>query len=614
MKVSTAIMIALAGLLWACPPTTAGESAGNWQAWLVPASLNKNDQTIRLVGGHVQMLDLMLNANQTVKSRGDAHSITLTLDLPPQMQCLESVGVYKIQKQEMGEAGSRVRAVYHVEVPNSQMVGPNSEWQTQQFFVSVPASVDACQAYIGLTLADGPDVREWKWNLVVQELKPAGRLPKRIKLGLWDYNYGAAQDSGASDGIAAFFAASGVGYTEAGGGQTLTKALQKHGVLTGGNTNHAYFYTDEAPDMDAAGKTGDGGYPSPQDLFELPAGTPVPGVSKLVEFARQGDGIATFDYEPHGLGGFGPRAVARFQKEFGVSEADFQTFRDYLVKNGFEVFKSQDPLIAKTWKQWTAFRTAQAREYMKRLYEGFKAEYPQGRLAMTPNKSVGADSADTLALGCDNAAMALYTDIIMPQLYFGYGGAAVKYTMTMTRRWRSEMDAQRAKSSLWPLVLVRYSGAAPFNTPQRVRQQIVGSLASGADGVVLYFPGMMDAPYWQMLARTAEDAAKYEDFYLDGRRVESAYPLADMPQGLAQMSIWPDYTVSVENPQFAYTAHQLGGKVLLTLFNLEEANDLEFKLKEGGAKMVGSEGVEPTEPGRWLVRPGSIGFVVIDAV
>lgn len=65
----------------------------------------------------------------------------------------------------------------------------------------------------------------------------------------------------------------------------------------------------------------------------------------------------------------------------------------------------------------------------------------------------------------------------------------------MTENWRGELQQQNAKTQLWPLLLVRYSGATVYNSPERLRQQIIGTLAHGANGIGLYYPGNMDGSY-----------------------------------------------------------------------------------------------------------------------
>jgi len=217
-----------------------------------------------------------------------------------------------------------------------------------------------------------------------------------------------------------------------------------------------------------------------------------------------------------------------------------------------------------------------------------------------------------LALGVDSAAMAKYVDIIMPQIYSGYGAANTKLVMQMTESWHQEIRQQKAKTELWPLLLVRYSGATVGNSPGRLRQQIIGSLAHGADGVGFYYPVNMDAPYWEMIARTNEEIAKYEKYYQDGNRVDEHYALSGMPTGSVQLPMYPNYNETVKNPNWDFTAHQLEGKVLLTLMNLEEANDLVFDVNIGNAKVLSMQNTEKQNDHQWLIAAGQIGFVVLE--
>ncbi len=393
--------------------------------------------------------------------------------------------------------------------------------------------------------------------------------------------------------------------------ETYRKALLAAGIKTTASTHHDYYYKKEYTDYNAVGEP-IRSFVDPQAIIDLPKGAEIPGVSKMVEFAKEGNGVASFDFEPNGTTGFSPAATAAFKKQYKVSDRDFDMFRKYVSENGLQTFKSTDPLISKTWRQWTEFHTAQVTGYVRRIYEAFKAQAPDALLGITSSSSYGANNPKTLALGTDNSAMAKYTDIIMPQIYSGYGDANAKLAMRMTAGWRSEIEKQKSKTQLWPLLLVRYAGASVSNSPQRVRQQMIGSLANGADGIMLYFPGMMDAPYWEMVARTNEDIAKYEDYYHKGKRVDDKFALSQLPLGQTQVLVYPGFPEDVENPGWAFTAHKLGSKVLLTLINLQEANDLVFGVDIKNAKVLSSENVESSGKNQWLVAPGQIGFIVID--
>ncbi|MCC7350561.1 MAG: hypothetical protein IT446_08340 [Phycisphaerales bacterium] len=607
------ILVVIAMLLAGVPLARANEAKASkaWQAWIVPASLNA-DRTIRLIGGHVQLLPLLLQANDAIKAKSNTQKITLELDLPAGMSSLSTAGQFKVLKSESapGQDGRQAWR-YEVEAANADLIGPRTEWQTQNFYVQVPDSIPEAQSFVELRLNDGTTTQSWRWPLTITSLQPAARYPKQTTIGLWDYNYRCAVEAGTCDGIAAFLADSGVSFTEDAPAGAYLAAIKAHGIVSGGNTHHDLFYSSTARDEDAAGQLSTGGYAAAEDIIELPPGATIPGVKQLVEFARAGSGIATFDYEPAGWGGFGAKAVARFKREHHVSDADFKIFREYVAKHGDQSFKATDPLVSSLWKKWTAFRSAQVAGYVKRIHEAFKSQYPDGQLAVTPHRSFGADTIGTHAIGCDNSVIASHCDIIMPQIYSGYGGINVKLAMQYTAGWRQTLAERGDKAKLWPILLVRYAGAQPANSPQRLHQQILGALASGAQGFLLYFPGMMDAPYWQMLARTTEEISTYEEFYQQGQRVEGEYKADGMPMGRGQVILWPGYAQNVENQQWAMTAHRLDKKVLLTLFNLEEANDLVFRIDRPDMQVSQSQNVSAEGKQAWLVGPQQVGFVVI---
>lgn len=591
-------------------------AANQWNASVIPASLNA-DQTIRLVGGVTEELPLFLQADKEVLSRSATHEVTLEFDLPPGMTIVGNGGVYQFSEPTTQMKNGRTVIRFKAQIPNNRMLGTigsvlQSEWQNQSIFVSVPKSVPVGQNYVQVKLTDGDYNKLFSWPLQITAFSPPAQKPKRTPLGLWDYSYSRTNNETTAQGVAALFTRSGITFTESAGDPIYRSALQAAGILTGGNTYHDYFFDKRYADYSPAGIAATGGFADPQSIIALPPDAKIPGIEELVAAAKAGDGIATFDYEPTGTIGFSPAATAEFKKRYNMSDADFTRFCDYVAKNKFDTYKSTDPVIAKIWKQWTEFRTDQTSNYIRRIYQAFKAQLPNGRLAVTPSRSYGKDSLRTLALGCDDAAMAQYTDIIMPQIYCGYGAADAKLAMQTTAGWKQEINDQNAKTQLWPLLLVRYAGANAGNSPLRLRQQIIGSLANGANGIMFYYPGVMDAPYWEMISRTSEDIAKYEDYYQDGKRVDSEFPLSGLPRGNVEVIMWPGNNEIVKNPTWSFTAHQLGSKVLLTLMNLEEANDLVFDVNIGKAKVSSSQNVEKQSDHQWLVAPGQIGFVVLE--
>lgn len=591
-------------------------SAYQWKASIVPASLNA-DNNIKLLEGQTQELSLMLQADQEVTSRADTHNIVLEWDLPTGLNIVGNGGVLKFSNPTTKSANGRTLTKYEVQVANNFILGApgstlSSEWQNQSVFVKAPDNLPAGQNFIRLKLTDGDYTEVFQWPLNIEPFAPAIQRPRRVTLGLWDYGYAHSNNQVTAEGIAKLFANSGITFTHYAEDPLYLKALRTVGVLTGGNTHHSHFYRAEFSDYDAKGNAVEGHFSDPQAITNLPKDAVIPGVKQLLDTAKAGDGIATFDYEPDGWHGFSPQAIASFKQKYNVTDTDFNRFREYVATQGTNTHLVTDATLSAIWKNWTQFRTEQTSAYMRRIYEAFKAQNPQARLALTTTSTIGSNSPSSLARGIDSSAMSRHTDIIMPQIYNGYGAANTKLTMQQVERWHKGVHVPDSKTELWPILMVRYAGASVVNSPQRVRQQVIGSLSHGAKGILLYYPSMMDAPYWQMMARTSEDVAQYENFYLDGKRVENEFPLSQLPQGHVEVTKWPGFIEKVQNPGWSFTAHRLENKTLLTLMNLEEANDLVFGFNIKDAEIVSVTNANQFTDGQWLVAPGQIGFIVIE--
>jgi hypothetical protein len=613
-------LLALTAAVSAVPATRAADeskptaSAKDWAVELVPASLNPG-RTVQLVAGHTQLVLMAIQASQRIRAAGAEHNLTVQVDMPKGMTCLASPGMYKVVESTSSEKDGRSVLELSLQVANERFTGtPGAQLRPespgQKLFLSAPQTCDPQQAYIEIRLNDGHENPSWRWPVKLSELTPPAERPKRMVLGLWSTGMGAAGK--ASDGIGQLLSDSGIRYISQDEVAEFREAMKSHGILVGGHMYYGLFYDGRAEDQNIAGKKLPGNFPNPQAVAELPPGSTLAGVTQMVQCATRGDGMVTMDYEPGGTKGWAPAAVAQFKKQYSVSDAAFDRFHTYAAKNTQRTYESTDPEIAKLWGQWTAFGTAQAADYIRRLAAALHAQVPTAKLLVTCGPTYESDSKETLARGNDDAAMAAYADIIMPQMYLGYDGAAAKLVMQETAGWRHVMDQRGDKSQLWPLLLIRYAGAGLHNTPERLRQQILGTLASGSQGLLIYYPENMDATYWTMVARTTEDVANYEDYNLDGKLVEKQFPVSDMPPAEPKaVNVGAGVKTTVTDPNYALTAHELKGQVLLTLFNLEDGKDMVFHFKQPEMRVVKTDGVEAAGEGSWRVKADGVGFVVV---
>jgi hypothetical protein len=608
----------LAGVMLAGTLSCGVARADDWKALIIPASLNAGN-VVELVSDEVQPITFALQAKAEVTARGGNLPLLLEWDLPEGMQIVSQGGLFELSNATTEQKNGRVLTSYNAQIPSRFIAGvPGSrlggEGINHSLFIRVSQAVPVEQRVIRLNLKDGETVQNFEWPLSLHKLVPPAQYPKRTPLTLWDYNYSRATTPEAAQGVARLFKRSGITFTQVAADATYRSALEAQGVATGGYVHHSAFHSKEYPDYNASGKqlSGSLAYADPQSIIALPAGAEIPGVKQLLAAAKINGGYATFDYEPNGLEGFSPASVKVFKERYGVGDEEFEKFREYVAENGLETHLTQDEAISRNWRQWGEFRSEQTSNYMRRIYEAVKAQNPDVRVAVTPSRTAGKDSLGSFALGTDNSAMARYIDIIMPQLYSGYGGAQVKQVLQLTEAWHREIEQQKNGTRLWPLLLVRYSGATVFNAPDRLRQQIIGTLAYGSHGVGFYYPGNMDGTYWDMLARTTEDIAKYEDFYQDGVDVSEQFKLSGLPINEVKIAMFPSYQDTIKNPGWAFKAHRLNNRVLLTLINLEEANDLRFGLEIGKSKVLNTQNAEADGKDGWVVKAKQVGFVTLE--
>lgn len=585
----------------------------DWSAILVPASLNR-DTTVKLVGGHTQILVLALQAKEAIRKQDAERDIKLEWDFPQDMRLISNDGVFKQLAFESHQASSRAFFSYVFRVSSANLLGNpgeriKSDWQHQSFFVSVPAEISKESAYISLTLHDGGRVYNWRWPLQIAPLNPAKTRPKMTTIGLWDYGFYRA--GAASDGIAAFFQDVGINFIQRASDQPFFEALRKKNILTGGYTHHSAFALEETKNFKAGGEALPRNFACPQASLELSRKLPITGVESLAKNALKANNMAVFDYEPTGMAGFCEQAISKFKEEYKVDASKFELFRRYFSFNKFKTYLSKDPEIKAIYEKWKRFNSQQTGSYIRQIRQALRKDHPEIRLGVTTGKSYGMNPESVAALGNDNSTLADGADIIMPQLYFGYNGANVKLLMKYTQGWRETLEARKLKTQLWPLLLIRYPGLNQDQPPLRFRQQVLGALAAGAQGVVIYAPSNMEADHWIALADTMKDIVAYEDFYQRGLRVDGIFGLQQMPKNQVTQNVWPDYKEIVEGPGWAFTAHEWQDKYLLTFFNLEESGDIDFKFDSlPKTRLIKTDGVTKKNEFEWTVRAGQIGFVI----
>lgn len=603
------------------------------QLSLIPASLNA-DRTVYLAAGHTQPVDFMLQASEKVTGSGADCPIEMVVELPAGIRFRGASGGWNTKGfpviRDLSNRRQQIRLQF--EVPPGYFAGKPgetlvSEWRAQSFFIEVEQAAVDEPGEVKVELRSAHGMTQNRWPLRVMSLiERSEKRPELTTIGLWSYGLHRAgywdnrveKDGGgnsawlASDGVARFLANAGINFVQRGEG-TFHAAARRHGVTIGGDSHHSLFDGgDELRDYTVNGRALVDHFASAVRVLKLPENAVIPGVREMVRIARQQDGMATIDYEPIWGEGFSPDAIALFKAEQQISDERFDAFQAYFQKMGSRLYVEGSAEMLAIYRQWVQFHSRQCAAYVKRITDGVRSLDPQVRVVLTPNPTFDDQSLMTLGFGYNAAPFAQYVDVIMPQIYNGYGGVGAQLTLQTVRGWREAMASMGATSELWPILLVRYAGAEQKNLPARVRQQIIGTLAEGAEGFLLYYPSQMDAPYWQMVAHTTDEIARYEYFYQRGTRVDERFSVREMPMGHEMLSVYPRHEERVENPRWSFTAHEHDGSVLLTMLNLDETGDMTFTVDVPENYRVHTEaGVQRQDDGRWQVQAQDVGFVIL---
>ena len=467
-------------------------SPEDWEIKNIPASNNK-DKTIYIFTEQAQVLTFVIKtapANIRKKSK-----IKLEFLFPAGTE-FYGAKTLKVQKYNCSRTDLADRNEITVEFESDESILQDkkereNEWKNFQAVIKLP---EGCLKQWELPVkmfVDNHYINTYAWPVNSEKITGRGSKLNSIRLGLWDYGVSSC-DFAASE-IIEFYKATGINYNQASIGKDK---LAKPSVLFGGGTNHALFYNKDYPDIDCQGKVCEATFCDPQAVINNGAQVVDNGIRILIENAKNGNGTATVDYEPTGDGGFSKISIAAFLNCNKLSMEQFEKFRKEYAKSKFLMYKAKDPAILDIFNKWIAFRSWQTQEYIGIIAKELKKRDPDVKFELTCRLSIGNDDIATRALGNNNGTMTKYLDAIMPQIYCGYDNASTKEAALQTGKWKHEIQYLNPACKLYPILLVRYGGVSVFNSPDRIRQQTIGAIAEGADGVVYYYTQQMDARYW----------------------------------------------------------------------------------------------------------------------
>ncbi len=570
---------------------------GHTDEWLInniPASFDK-DKTIYVYSGTTQILTFSLKT--VAANLGRDYKVKFEFDLPENTRIAGMEALRSTYHPESSEFDLNRIILQNIEARES-------EWQNIQLVIQIPENAPANHLLKVKLSVDGKYINTFEWPMVIEKFTDKGTQLKHLRLGLWDYGLNRCEF--AADEIAEFLVAAGINYNHA-----YIKSANKQ-LATGGSVHQSVLANPKYPDIGCDGKPDEWGYCSSEAVIVHGPEIIAPGIAAMVEAAREQSGLVNIDYEPLGLTGFSEASIVRFLKESGVTKDDFEKFRQEYAKKKYRMFKTTDPQMIGIYKKWIKFRSDQDRKYIGIIAAELKKSFPEIKFELTCHAGIDDNDISSYARGHNNGAMAASLDAIMPQIYMGYNNVAAKGLAQEVKRWKSEVGKLNPSCKLYPLLLVRYGGAPVSNSPELLRLQIISAVAEGADGVVFYYPQQMNSKYYAQIARASRELAELEEYYQQGSRVDAKFKPVDMLSGKAQFENWPGYIMDIDNPDWHYTAHQLGDRVLLTLFNYSSANDILFKFSAvDGMEEIQTINCTRESPQSYLVSAQETGYVIL---
>ena len=546
-----------------------------WQIRQIPADLDKGRQDMCVVAGYCNPIAFVLQT--TPENCRRDQDLVIEFVLPIGFDVIDSArGVDGHRYTRAYQDGALVvtDSFRHNRHQLTPLGSRPSEWRTYKIALRVPADVKPGSRLTMRLHHQGRMEVERTWDIRFTRLEGQDSPPlRKLVFGFYDYGYNGLKN--AADDILNLFQAVGVNQF-----RVLNTRQRPPNFIWLSSVHHDFFHSRQHPNISVGGEPSKGGFCDPEAVIAEGATAVIPkAIERLVQAVDSSPSQAVYiDYEPTGITGFSERSIQKFMSEHQVSADDFARFREAYAREKHQVYRVEDAVVQAVYSKWTAFNTRQSAEYIGAIARDFKARRPEAQFWVTQSCTCGMDDK-TRALGNDNSAMAAYLDGVLPQIYCGYGATAAKRSALVVEGWRRQINRLNPSCRLVPLLLNRYAGASVKNSPEMVRLQGLAAVASGADGVSYYFVQNFDGDYYPQLLRMRQDMARYEDFYVDGKRVDDRFDLSEMGEGKVPMHMWPGVSVEVPNPGWHYTAHQLNGKILLTLFNFDKDNELLFKVK-----------------------------------
>ncbi len=268
--------------------------------------------------------------------------------------------------------------------------------------------------------------------------------------------------------------------------------------------------------------------------------------------------IINWDFEPHPYG-YDEGGRARFAR-----------------KTGLKSTPSVEEIRKKYSGQWFDYMVKLHAEYIAKVAKIVKEELPEHKFALCSD-NLHAEAPHVASwCGVDVSLSDSCVDLHMHMPYY----TGLRYYDDVA------YNTKRLKKPYFPLTdpAERLKSFYTQYTPAKVIQNIVATAANGGMGITFYPDDTLKGEYLHSIAEGFDKVAVGEKYYFKGVRCDKKFTLT--PQNVVTYKLPGGKSISM--PDFSrtirYTAHQLDGKYLFTVFNYDEKRNLIVEISGGGIK------------------------------
>ena len=277
--------------------------------------------------------------------------------------------------------------------------------------------------------------------------------------------------------------------------------------------------------------------------------------------------VAIWDFEPHARG-MDEAGRARFAKKMNLPSVP-----------------SIAEITRKYKQQWLDYMIRLHAEYIAKVAKIFREEAPGTEFWLcSDNLHDPGTGRERVAAWCA-VDVALSDSVVDLHLHMPYYTGTKYYDDV-------KYNIESLKKPFFPLNDPAETSWSFFRqyTPEKLRQNIIATAALGGAGFGLWPDDTLSGHYFHSIASAYKLISGCEDFYADGKRVESQFAFTPENTISKEVTSGNGGKLMLHYPDFSRKlrclAHEKDGRLVFTLFNYDEKEPVILKVAGRGMKFL----------------------------